>query len=385
MISPSAPVGRSRSNTCTSTSSTETPPLCAEESDESQASIDLAQLNEILSMTSDTQVPTKTKPRKHRRTRPQTQAINAGVYETIEEELMNSLVSSKDDHSATLRQLPTLSERCRKALQDFDLNSLWNDEQGMVALRKYYALRDEIENAVVESQRIWQDTPFSSFAAQSALPTLQFISPSLMYSFLGFDPPTHEDGMRAVLEHSMRNYGPLPSELHPRIRRRSRTHSRPSPYPPRSPKLSICSEQSAVSPQRTPKSSLSPDELRPSLLVPEVRSSPRLSLSSLDRTRISPVKRDGKQRAANAPLKPLLINPNVSTPALDPMKPLSPLVIDVPELKHGFCSAGEPRPRATSTARRTAPGSSKRSTVVSKTSEGKENLNARRGQGTAAA
>ncbi len=35
--------------------------------------------------------------------------------------------------------------------------------------------------------------------------------------------------MKALLQHSVQNFGPLPSELRPR--RRSRTHSRPSPYP----------------------------------------------------------------------------------------------------------------------------------------------------------
>ena len=45
----------------------------------------------------------------------------------------------------------------------------WDDEHGIITLRKYYALRDEAENVVVETKRIWLDTPFSlfKFALQS--------------------------------------------------------------------------------------------------------------------------------------------------------------------------------------------------------------------------
>ena len=43
--------------------------------------------------------------------------------------------------------------------------SVWDDER-IVALRKFYALRDEAENTVLESKRIWVDTPFSLFALQ---------------------------------------------------------------------------------------------------------------------------------------------------------------------------------------------------------------------------
>jgi serine/arginine repetitive matrix protein 2 len=47
-----------------------------------------------------------------------------------------------------------------------DSFSLWDDEQGITALRRYYALRDEADDAVTESQRTWLDTPFSLFAVQ---------------------------------------------------------------------------------------------------------------------------------------------------------------------------------------------------------------------------
>jgi serine/arginine repetitive matrix protein 2 len=46
---------------------------------------------------------------------------------------------------------------------------------------------------------------------------------------LDFRPPRNPESMKALLQHSVQNFGPLPSELRPR--RRSRTFSRPSPYP----------------------------------------------------------------------------------------------------------------------------------------------------------
>lgn len=43
----------------------------------------------------------------------------------------------------------------------------WDDERGIVALRKFYHLKDEAQTTVQESQRTWLDTPFSMFAVQS--------------------------------------------------------------------------------------------------------------------------------------------------------------------------------------------------------------------------
>lgn len=44
--------------------------------------------------------------------------------------------------------------------------SFWDDERGIIALRRYYALQDEVQSTVTESKRIWSDTPFSIFAVQ---------------------------------------------------------------------------------------------------------------------------------------------------------------------------------------------------------------------------
>ncbi|KAK6985146.1 hypothetical protein R3P38DRAFT_3291971 [Favolaschia claudopus] len=52
------------------------------------------------------------------------------------------------------------------------------------------------------------------------------------YALQAFSPPKHPDGMQALLQHSVQNYGPLPIEYGPR-RVRSRTQSCSSPYPQR--------------------------------------------------------------------------------------------------------------------------------------------------------
>ena len=55
--------------------------------------------------------------------------------------------------------------RRSRGSHDFDFG-VWDDECGIVALRKYYALKDEAQTTVSESRRVWLDTPFSLFAIQ---------------------------------------------------------------------------------------------------------------------------------------------------------------------------------------------------------------------------
>lgn len=47
-----------------------------------------------------------------------------------------------------------------------DSVSMWDDESGITALRKYYTLREEAQDTVVDSKRVWLDTPFSLYAIQ---------------------------------------------------------------------------------------------------------------------------------------------------------------------------------------------------------------------------
>ncbi|KAH7918158.1 hypothetical protein BV22DRAFT_1200072 [Leucogyrophana mollusca] len=234
-----APATRSRSSTCTSSSGAETPPLSISDgyssfSDGSQSSIDLSQVNHRLSNATHPlsnaaldRVRPRARGHGHRRSISRTRDSRASIYETIEEEMTTSLspVSSPGRSvPGSVTKMAQLPESATKTLgpgrvfvrdpetASVDSTSMWDDETGITALRKYYALRDEAEDTVTESKRVWLDTAFSLFAVQS------------------FDPPRHPARTQALLEHSVQNYGPLPSHLRPR-RVRSRVNSRPSPYP----------------------------------------------------------------------------------------------------------------------------------------------------------
>jgi serine/arginine repetitive matrix protein 2 len=178
------PVGRSRSSTITTSSSGgETPPLSSSDgastmSDGSQSSIDLSQLNAMLSNVTypvSTTAPRKARARArghgHRRRISQARAIRSSVYETIEEEM--SIGSSPTQSLTPTDSTPTTGQPI--FIVDSDAasidtlspeTSIWDDEQGIVALRKYYALRDEAQDTVTESKQQWLDTPFSVFALQ---------------------------------------------------------------------------------------------------------------------------------------------------------------------------------------------------------------------------
>ena len=141
------------------------------------------------------------------------------------------------------------------------------------------------------------------------------------WSLLAFHPPRHLAGMQALLDHSLQNYGPLPSELRPR-RMRSRTQSRPSPYPKSHDRPSIT--KIAISPS------------------PQVRRTPVPVLQQI------PVNQN--------------INMMMSTPSsLETLKPFSPLVVQ-PKHENALGSAPASRPRIGSIARRTTLGSTKLST-----------------------
>lgn len=150
----------------------------------------------------------------------------------------------------------------------------------------------------------------------------------LIPTSLAFQPPHHPEGMKALLEHSVQNYGPLPSELRPR-RTRSRKDSRPSPYPH----------------SRPSKVMSSPEVAHPS---PTLNVPPRSFTTPM--------------------LQQALLNKNTNVPAaaplLDSIKSLSPCVLNVentskPDPKN---ADGMIRPRVGSNARRTALGWTKRST-----------------------
>jgi hypothetical protein len=140
--------------------------------------------------------------------------------------------------------------------------------------------------------------------------------------------------MQALLEHSVQNYGPLPSELRPR-RIRSRTQSRPSPYPQAQARAAIIKTATPPSPQ---------------------------VYRSIPDTRHKPVPASVLQQI------PVNHNSNVTMAAAS-TEFLKPLVTDV-EPKHGNAFG---LARVGSTAHRSAFGWTKRSTGKSSTDQ-KENV-----------
>ncbi|KAI8973078.1 hypothetical protein BD414DRAFT_447875 [Trametes punicea] len=346
IFSKPAPAARSRSSTCTSSSSgAETPPLSSSDgssvSGGSQSSIDLGQLNTILANVthpSSGVARTRTRARArgmgHRRRIEQARMSRSSVYETIQEEASVLSSSPSPKHpvpQSVAKQVASPLINNSVYIVDADSESVytdWDDERGITTLRHYYALRDEAQETVAESRRLWVDTPFSIFALQS------------------FQPPREPAVMQAMLEHSQKNFGPLPSELRPH-RVRSRTSSRASPYP-----------------LRNVRSSFSPDQPRssPMQVFTDGPSKP-FATSAHEQPVLREVPRDVNTLTASP------------APALDEIKPFSPLHIELDTSKQGKGAFGLPaRPRVTSSTRRAALGWSKRSTGKSSTQDCKENV-----------
>ncbi|KAF8425040.1 hypothetical protein L210DRAFT_3489659 [Boletus edulis BED1] len=326
---------RSRSSTCTSSSGADTPPLSISDgyssfSEGSLSSIDLSQLNTLLSKATrqlSNVALDRARPRAqgHRRRISQARASRTSVYETIDEELTSSFLSkslAQQSIQPPASNTPKPAETVLKTLHpspvfipdpetsSVDSFSLWDDERGITALRRYYALRDEADDAVTDSKRTWLDTPFSLFAVQS------------------FEPPRHPAGIQAMLQHSLRNYGSLPSDLRPR-RARSRVNSRPSPYP-RTVKTSFTSSPSAENLRATVAASLA------------------TSVDNVAPRHLSPL---------SNPLQQILVNPNV--PSAVPVESKQ-RVISPDKSERVF--RPPPRPRLGSATRRAALGCSKKST-----------------------
>jgi serine/arginine repetitive matrix protein 2 len=92
----------------------------------------------------------------------------SSVYENIEEEVGPSpskLVASRKDETPRCQPI-FIVDSDTLSVHSKGEESVWDDERGIVALRKFYALRDEAENTVSESKKLWSDTPFSIFALQ---------------------------------------------------------------------------------------------------------------------------------------------------------------------------------------------------------------------------
>ena len=170
----------------------------------SQSSIDLSQINIALAHATSpmsnirnrSRIRARARGAGHRRRYSNAQhgMSRSSVYETIDEDAELSASSQGHDGdsdsvdgtpagataAASKKSTPTTRQAVFVVDSDtasFDGHSqpeesMWNDERGIVALRKYYALRDEAHTTVKESRRQWSDTPFSLFAIQSMYLTL---------------------------------------------------------------------------------------------------------------------------------------------------------------------------------------------------------------------
>ncbi|KAI0300079.1 hypothetical protein B0F90DRAFT_1817688 [Multifurca ochricompacta] len=235
---------RSRSGTHSISSGVDTPPLSlsgdtSSIASDSISSIDLSRINvSLTNMSYPSVMQSRTRIRSrghgHRRRMSGIQISRSSVYETIEEEMSVNSTPVMNYFPDSLKS-PVADDNVIVVDSDDSSSVAW-DGRGVAALRKYYRLKDEADATIRESKQVWLDTPLSIYAIQS------------------FEPPAHRSGMRALLEHSRQAYGPLTAELR---RFRSRTNSRPSPYP---------------QPHRTIKVSLSPSAVpagAPTLLLPE--------------------------------------------------------------------------------------------------------------------
>ena len=245
----------------------------------------------------------------------------SSVYETIQEEGLGSSDPGEEPEIEIPVAVYNSVHSVHIADDSDGVEVEWDDERGIVAMRRYGVLKNKADDTVMESKRIWLDTPFSLFAVQS------------------FQPPHHPSGMKAMLEHSQQNYGPLPPEL--RCHHvRSHTYSRPSPYPQRIVK--------PPSPERSsPQSS------------PQKHEATFADITVATNTR---------------PLQPKPVNVNSKTPApaIEGLNPISPFIVEFEKSKGEKSFNGRTvRPRVTSSTRRAALGWSKRN--AGKSSELKEN------------
>ncbi len=153
------PSSRSRSSTVTSCSGGETPPLSSSDgssvSGGSQSSIDIAHLSNVLSSCTrpssniaSARARARARGAGHRRRISQARASRSSVYETIQEESMVLSSPSPEKSLASPESIaksgsPSLSQAI--FVVDSDSQSLsedWDDEHGIIGLRRYYALQD---------------------------------------------------------------------------------------------------------------------------------------------------------------------------------------------------------------------------------------------------
>jgi serine/arginine repetitive matrix protein 2 len=156
------PAARSRSNTVDSYSDSETPSLSLSASlssnSDSQGSIDVASLNLALSKL-NTVNPARPRPRPQRgQSFRRDFAIRQSIYETIQEET--------SAQNSPIKRVPSVVADDVIIVDEGRISLVWDDEESVAQMRKYYNLREEAENILQDSKRMWLDTPFSAYAMQ---------------------------------------------------------------------------------------------------------------------------------------------------------------------------------------------------------------------------
>lgn len=141
----------------------------------SQSSIDMGNLNVVLSnVTHPFTRPTrrvKDKGHSHlaRHRVSEVPVSRSSVYETIQEESPIAPRSVAVPDNCDQIKLPDYSA-VYVVEDNEEVNMEWDDDRGIIAMRRYCALKDEAQDTVEESRRVWMDTPLSLFALQSWYP-----------------------------------------------------------------------------------------------------------------------------------------------------------------------------------------------------------------------
>ena len=155
-----------------------TPPLSSSEgsqSGESQSSIDVARLKVLLQTASAgaTCSSARARSRGHGHRRRASQVSRSSAIGTIHEENPGLSNSPSPGHRSNRNSFQTVSSAPPSPREpDLGMNHSvdvveWDDEQMVVGLRRYYALRSEADETISHSRIVWPDTPFSLHALQS--------------------------------------------------------------------------------------------------------------------------------------------------------------------------------------------------------------------------
>lgn len=91
----------------------------------------------------------------------------SSVYETIQEESSVMISPIAVPVSYAQVKLPECDTvYIVDDTDEVDMEMEWDDDRGISSMRRYCALKDEAQDTVEESRRIWMDTPFSLFDLQ---------------------------------------------------------------------------------------------------------------------------------------------------------------------------------------------------------------------------